>query len=382
MLASVPPSIPRQHAIQTIDASERHNACPVPSRPVRHQPYPKHEHSLITHLHSSRQPKSTARPSNADARARPHSRPTHLLRPNLSSTPAMPPAITPLVCPPPSSNGDGEPKANFQSLFTRDASPRSASSNTSVSRSPPAAWASMSSAGSSGTRPYTSGSSADNNGSSTSAYAPRVHLSSFLNDSQTRSYELDVVQHPQRTAEFGSATLSRLPLSPPIVVQLIVKDRFGNSIIPDVELPFLIAHLSLYSEDGTRQLDMGTSPDATSTTAPRRRLLYGNLVSSPQKLRDLQGRLGLYFLFPDVSIRYRGRFQLGISLLRISIPSCRTDAAGVMSLGEQGTVLAQARTRSFDVLAHEDYVAPGPTRLTQSFLRQGARINVFTPSSP
>jgi len=146
----------------------------------------------------------------------------------------------------------------------------------------------------------------------------------------------------------------------------------------DVELPFLIAHLSLYSEDGTRQLDMGTSPDATSTTAPRRRLLYGNLVSSPQKLRDLQGRLGLYFLFPDVSIRYRGRFQLGISLLRISM----TDAAGVMSLGEQGTVLAQARTRSFDVLAHEDYVAPGPTRLTQSFLRQGARINVFTPSSP
>jgi hypothetical protein len=60
---------------------------------------------------------------------------------------------------------------------------------------------------------------------------------------------------------------------------------------------------------------MGTSP---SGEAPPRRLLYGNLVSSPQKLRDLQGRLGLYFLFPDASIRWRGRFQLGISLLRIS----------------------------------------------------------------
>lgn len=82
-----------------------------------------------------------------------------------------------------------------------------------------------------------------------------------------------------------------------------------------MELPFLVAHLSLFSDDGTRPLDMGTSPTGE---APPRRLLYGNLVSSPQKLRDLQGRLGLYFLFSDVSIRWRGRFQLGIWLLRIS----------------------------------------------------------------
>ncbi|KAG2344058.1 hypothetical protein BDR05DRAFT_910707 [Suillus weaverae] len=214
----------------------------------------------------------------------------------------------------------------------------------------------------------------------------RVQHSSFLNDGQTRqvicsiliflaSYHLDVVQHPQRTAEFGSASLSRLPLAPPVVVQLTVRDRFGNSIIPEMELPFLIAHLSLFTDDGSRPLDMGTSPNGE---APPRRLLYGNLVSSPQKLRDLQGRLGLYFLFPDASIRWRGRFQLGISLLRIS----ETNASGTMSIASQGTVLAQARTRSFDVYAHENYVAPPITRLTQSFLRQGARIHAFTPNGP
>lgn len=82
----------------------------------------------------------------------------------------------------------------------------------------------------------------------------------------------------------------------------------------EMELPFLVAHLSLFSDDG-RPLDMGAAPNGD---APPRRLLYGNLVSSPQKLRDLQGRLGLYFLFSDVSIRWRGRFQIGISLLRIS----------------------------------------------------------------
>ncbi|KAG6381578.1 hypothetical protein JVT61DRAFT_172 [Boletus reticuloceps] len=119
------------------------------------------------------------------------------------------------------------------------------------------------------------------------------------NDSRvlnTRSYHLDVVQHPQRTAEFGSASLSRLPLGPAIIVQLIVRDRFGNLIIPEMELPFLLAHLSLFSDDGMRPLDMGTAPNGET---PPRRLLYGNLVASPQTLRNLEGRLGLYFLFSD-----------------------------------------------------------------------------------
>lgn len=80
----------------------------------------------------------------------------------------------------------------------------------------------------------------------------------------------------------------------------------------------------------------------------------------------------------------------------------RTDASGTMSIASQGTVLAQARTRPFDVFAHENYVAPrkgfglflifpadpppvsqtAVTRLTQSFLRQGARIHAFTPNGP
>lgn len=33
-----------------------------------------------------------------------------------------------------------------------------------------------------------------------------------------------------------------------------------------------------------------------------------------------------------------------------------------MTIAEQGTILAQARTRSFDVLSHENYVAPGLDR--------------------
>jgi hypothetical protein len=107
-------------------------------------------------------------------------------------------------------------------------------------------------------------------------------------------------------------------------------------------------------------------------------ILYGNLVSSVDQLEDLQGNMGLFFIFPDVSIRWQGRFQLGITALRIS----RSDPSGGMSIAEHGTVLAEARTRPFDVLPQNQYSAVGPTRLTQCFLRQGARMFTFMSRNP
>ncbi|KAJ3576475.1 hypothetical protein NP233_g400 [Leucocoprinus birnbaumii] len=178
---------------------------------------------------------------------------------------------------------------------------------------------------------------------------PRIQVASLLADPQTRSYHLEIVQHPQKTAEFGQSNLSRLPITPPIIAQLTVRDPSGNSVVPEAELPFLVAHLSLFSEDGLTSLNMGSNIGCGNTPP----ILYGNLVSSIDQLEDLQGNLGLFFLFPDVSIRWRGRYQLGITLTRLS----GTDPAGSIGLAAQGTVLAEARTRTFDVLALNQYTA-------------------------
>jgi hypothetical protein len=78
-----------------------------------------------------------------------------------------------------------------------------------------------------------------------------------------------------------------------------------------------VAHLSLFTADGLTSLDMGSAPGAHAADPPRR-LLYGNLVTSPQKLRDPEGKFCIFFIFADVSIRWRGRFQIGISLVGIS----------------------------------------------------------------
>ena len=47
-------------------------------------------------------------------------------------------------------------------------------------------------------------------------------------------------------------------------------------------------------------------------------MVYGTLVASPTEMRDQAGATGIYFCFPDVSIRYDGRFRLHATLLRIT----------------------------------------------------------------
>lgn len=49
-----------------------------------------------------------------------------------------------------------------------------------------------------------------------------------------RTYRLDVEQHPERTAEYGPAVLSRLPLAPPPIVRLTITDQAGSPINPCV----------------------------------------------------------------------------------------------------------------------------------------------------
>ncbi|KAF9786484.1 velvet factor-domain-containing protein [Thelephora terrestris] len=125
-------------------------------------------------------------------------------------------------------------------------------------------------------------------------------------------YDLEIVQQPQKAAECGSLSLSRLPLAPPLIVQLSIRDGSGNVIPEEGELSFLIAHLSLIpvTESGGHSSTHTKPSDHTNQ-------LYGSLVSSPQTFRDLHGRQGAYFLFPDVSVRIRGRFQLGVTLIEL-----------------------------------------------------------------
>jgi len=180
-----------------------------------------------------------------------------------------------------------------------------------------------------------------------------------------REYKLEVVQTPQRTAEFGSAGLSRLPLSPPLVVRLTVLNR-GIPIPADTELPFLVANLKLYSANGTEPLDECLH----SQTNQRHKMLYGTLVSSTHQLFDESNQAGTFFVFPDVSVRMQGRYKLRITLMRLA----HFGEMSTVPVGDHGKFLIHTWTDSFDVVPLAQFVAPATTPLTRLFHRQGVRM--------
>ena len=47
-------------------------------------------------------------------------------------------------------------------------------------------------------------------------------------------------------------------------------------------------------------------------------MLYGTLVAAPTPMYNQDGAQGIYFAFPDVSVRYAGLFRLKANLLRIT----------------------------------------------------------------
>lgn len=129
------------------------------------------------------------------------------------------------------------------------------------------------------------------------------------------------------------------------------------------EMPFLVCHVSLITESGqsadllspasspTRAEEQTSASGSTSEVSgsssrrggssrrrgaatslspvqpPRGaeslqsagplRMLYGTLVASPQHFQDIEGQMRTFFLYPEISVRAVGRFQIRVVLMRI-----------------------------------------------------------------
>lgn len=148
------------------------------------------------------------------------------------------------------------------------------------------------------------------------------------------------------------------------------------------DLPFLVAHLTLLGDDGVTPVDVVMDP---GNYVSQDRLLYGNLVSSPHVFRNLQGGQGIYFVFPDVSVRQQGQFRLRVTLLKLPRSGLCTDLfccthadhsmTSICPLAQsncQGMTMATACSLPFDVCPRIGYSAPGeiPTALPSFETRQ------------
>jgi hypothetical protein len=90
-----------------------------------------------------------------------------------------------------------------------------------------------------------------------------------------------------------------------------------NLCCRDDEIPFLVSTIQLLTEHSLPIQDPPDDPGNATAQLSAQRLLYGSLVSSPYSLVDLSGQRGVFFIFPDVSVRLEGRYRLGVSLTRL-----------------------------------------------------------------
>ena len=92
-------------------------------------------------------------------------------------------------------------------------------------------------------------------------------------------------------------------------------------------------------------------------------MLYGTLVAAPTEMTDQAGASGIYFAFPDVSVRYVGEFRIRANVMRIT--GCvDLDLSSAMT-EHSGQALDSTLTTTFDVVEPSDYVAP---RMSTSFV--------------
>ncbi|KAJ6468031.1 hypothetical protein C8R47DRAFT_990295 [Mycena vitilis] len=136
--------------------------------------------------------------------------------------------------------------------------------------------------------------------------------------SATLQYQLLLTQQVETAAASGIQSLDRLPLAPPLVVELRIFAN-GRLLRPDDrmvlnEVPFLVTQLSLRDGEG-RDLSMGSVIIGQANARPP--LIHGTLNASPQKLK-LQGRPGIYFIFSDAAFVFPGTYKLTVQLLKVA----------------------------------------------------------------
>lgn len=98
--------------------------------------------------------------------------------------------------------------------------------------------------------------------------------------------------------------------------------------------------------------------------------LIGALHSNAFKLRDEEGRLGVFFVLPDLSVRTEGDFRLRFRLMSIGSPSgLRTDSPSPIVATVNTEVFRSSSAKNFAGMVD-------PTELSKCLAKQGIRIPV------
>jgi hypothetical protein len=153
-----------------------------------------------------------------------------------------------------------------------------------------------------------------------------------------RRYRITPIQHPTDGAAFERQPLSRIALTPPLILQLDTWDKDDRLIIPSDALPSMVCRITLQAVDGEDR-SLVRVPD-TDLVAP---MLVGSTISTPFEMESQTGHPGVYFVFPDIGVAYPGTFRLKCVLMALN----------------GGDYLDFCVTNHFTVYPRDQFTAPG-----------------------
>ncbi|ORX90449.1 hypothetical protein K493DRAFT_317977 [Basidiobolus meristosporus CBS 931.73] len=197
-------------------------------------------------------------------------------------------------------------------------------------------------------------------------------------------YKLEVVQQPERARMCGFGERDRRPIDPPPIVKLITLKEDGSPNSIPIDSTSFVVHVDLWSSDcqkdcnvllstsGTHTRQGASSAFVTSDKGVYSRNLVGSLVSSAYNLSDHNGEKGIFFIFPDLSIRTEGKYCLRFLFTDLS----QTDQF------PHSMVRTWVYSAPFSVYPAKSF--PGVTVITElskSFAKQGIKLAMRRPGS-
>ncbi|KAF9133558.1 hypothetical protein BGW39_009529 [Mortierella sp. 14UC] len=166
-------------------------------------------------------------------------------------------------------------------------------------------------------------------------------------------YLLVIRQQPQRAKVCGNKERDRRSIDPPPIVQIKLADASTDKNKDYLQSPYLFMCCNLVHAD---------DPNG-EIVAPAHRALAGTVVSSLNRLKDVDNSDGGFFVFGDISVRIEGRFCLRFTLFELI----------------EGQVVHVMTSVSNPMTVHSSKTFPGmleSTFLSRSFSDQGVRIRI------
>ncbi|BEJ11683.1 hypothetical protein CspHIS471_0201430 [Cutaneotrichosporon sp. HIS471] len=159
---------------------------------------------------------------------------------------------------------------------------------------------------------------------------------------------------------FERQPLSRIALTPPLILQLDTWDRDNRLIIPSDSLSSMVCTITLQAVDGEDRSRVRV-PDSNIITST----LIGSTISTPYEMESQTGHPGVYLVFPDIGVAYPGTFRLKCVLMPLN----------------GGEYLDFCVTNHFTVYLREQFTAPvteaqATTEMTRHFAEQGVVPNL------